>query len=426
MAKRKVRKVHKVGDTHWGDSGKGKLIDLLILLGFLSRLKAVARYNGGPNAGHTVKRLELEAKLHGLPSSVLHPSIWSLIAPMCAVNGENLLGTEIPDFLKLGIGLEKLRIAREAFTILPWHLRIEELEAEALGKTNRDTTFRGIGPAYSDAVGRYGVTIGDLLDPDVLRVRVTENLAIKNRIAGIPEMGWNVDSMTDRLLRLGDQLRPFLDEVLADGDSLLLEGAQGVALDRESPCYPYVTSSGVTTHDAAKIFHLRPEDWGYIFGVCKAYCTSVGRRDFPTKLTDGVGDRLATRGHEFGTTTGRKRDCGWLDGVMLRHAIRTDLVTHLFITKLDVLDEEPELRICVAYEHDGEKRELPPRMGLHGWKPVYVELPGWQTSTRGMKRLEDLPSNARRYVDRVVELADVPLAGISTGPDTEETIWLLN
>lgn len=423
---------HKVGDTHWGDSAKGKLINLLIRLGIIRNLKVVSRFNGGPNAGHTVINGDLNAKLHGLPSSILNVELWSLIAQGCVVDGDNLLDVEIPDVGKLGVGFGKLRIAREAFTVLPWHKLIERLDAEALGKTNRDTTMRGIGPAYSDAVGRYGILVGDLLDPDVLKTKVHENLILKNRIPGIAAQGWQCDQVTDQLLLLGERLRPyivemdaFLEHVAGPDDAVLLEGAQGAGLDREAPGYPYVTSSGLTTHDAAKIFRIRPEEWGYIFGVCKAYSTSVGRRAFPTHQQGEVGDRIARRGNEVGTTTGRNRDCGWFDAVMLRHAVRVDMITHLFVTKLDVLDEEPELKICVAYEHDGQDRQYPPRIGMNGWQARYETLPGWQQSTRGITKLEDLPRNARKYVDRITELAEVPLAGISTGPDTDESIWLL-
>lgn len=425
-------KVRGIFDTHWGDSGKGKVVDFVLSGPWKGKIRVVARWNGGPNAGHTVVRNGQKTILHMLPSSILCEDVFSLIAPMCVVDVEELLNNEMPAVKTIsGTDFAKFRISQEAFTIMPWHKALETLEEEALGKTKRDTTNRGIGPAYRDIVGRYGITIGDLLDPPTLERKLDENLKVKTGlmpklIAMLPTFS----RIRYDYLALGEQLRPhvvqtdeFLAKMMPADEVLLLEGAQGTGLDVMSPSYPYVTSSGLTIHDASKIFRLNPSDWEYVLGVCKAYTTSVGFRYFPTLLDNEQGERLRNRGHEYGATTGRPRNCGWLDAVMLRHAVQMNLFTHLVITKLDILDPEPVIQVCTKYSQNGYLLEYPPRLDLSQCQPVYESQPGWLASTRGAVELDELPGNAQVYLRRIQDLAKTDILAVSTGPDTKETIW---
>lgn len=415
----------------WGDEGKGKYLDFILNYLYQGMISLVARWNGGTNAGHTIVRGNQKIALHGPPSGIIS-DVDCLIAPMCVVNIPTLLDTEIADLKKQGFGCERFHVANEAFTILPWHTAIEGFEEEALGKSKRDTTLRGIGPAYGDITRRYGIPIGVLMDPEELFKRVQENLAIKNMMDQFRDLNLNAEAVTAELLALGERIAPYtvemdsyIESTLGNNGTMLFEGAQGSGLDYIlSPSYPYVSSSGMTTSDIEKIFRVNPSDWRNIHGVMKAYVTSVGYRIFPTKQDNDIGGQMRQRGGEFGTTTGRPRDCGWLDLVMVRLAIKANRTTGIFITKLDVLDEMPEIKVCVAYRYRGDEIKYPPRAGLAGCKPIYTTFPGWQTSTRGVTQLDKLAKNARKYVDWIAEQLGIPLIGISTGPDTRDTIWL--
>jgi len=415
----------------WGDEGKGKEVDFYLNYSYPGEIDLVARFNGGTNAGHTVVRGDQKIALHGPPSGVIS-DVNSLIAPMCVVNIPALLDQEIAGLKKQGFSCERFRVAKEAFIVLPWHLIIEGLEEKALGKGKRDTTLRGIGPAYGDIVRRYGIPIGVLMDADELRKRVEENLAIKNMVDKFRALNIGVDAVTEELLALGERIAPYtveldsyLESTLGNNGTMLFEGAQGGGLDYIlSPSYPYVSSSGMTTSDIEKIFRVNPSNWRNIIGVMKAYVTSVGYRIFPTKQDNTIGEQMRERGGEFGTTTGRPRDCGWLDLPMVRLTARANRITGIFITKLDVLDKMSEIKVCISYRYRGDVINFPPRSGLAGCEPIYATFPGWQTSTRGITRLDRLHKNARNYVEWVVEQLGIPLIGISTGPDTVETIWL--
>lgn len=422
-------------DTHWGDSGKGKITDFLLSGPWMGQIAFVARWNGGNNAGHTVVQNGKKIILRMLPSSILNPDVDSLISPMCVVNVQNLLDREIPEADKAGINLERLRIARETFTVMPWHLDLEKAEKEALGSADLGSTMNGIGPAYADITARHGITIEDLLDQNRLYARLKSVLAVKNLVPAVQAKGYTPEKMTETLFRYGQMLRPYvvkLDSFMQKslqgplGNELLafFEQAQGTMLDIQSPNYPWNTSSGTTIHDLNKIFGLRLGNWGMRIGVCKAYTTSVGRRDFPTKTDGDIATYLQNHGGEFGSVTGRPRDCGWLDGVALRRAVKLNWLTHLFVTKLDILDDLPEIRICTTYKCDGNFLKTPPRSGLDRVQPNYQALPGWRSQTRGATSWGQLPAQAREFLRRIQELAGIPIIGVSTGPDTKETIWL--
>lgn len=423
-----------VFETHWGDSAKAKFVLFLLREILKGRVKACARFNGADNAGNTGKENGVEIVVHNLPISVCVPGVDSFIAPLCLVSLPRLFSNEMPELAEKGVRFDRLRIAKETFTVLQWHRDIETLEEQALGATKRDGTARGIGPAYGDITRKYAISVADLLDPDALKIKVQENIAIKSMIAGLAYLRRMENQTMKEFLNYGEQLRPFVVETdpylcklnheNRDDDLILLQQAQGAMLDIHSPSYPYVSSSGMTLHDATKIFRITPDDFEFRIGVCKAYTTSVGKRDFPTQLTDKIGLGLQTRGAEFGRTSGRPRDCGWLDGPALRHAIFLNKLTHLFITKLDVLDQEPEILVCTDYDREGQTLSRAPRLGLGNCRPVYRSFKGWQKTTAGTRKLEDLPSEARTYLDFIQEYAGIPYIGVSTGADTYDTIWI--
>jgi adenylosuccinate synthase len=422
-------------DTHWGDSGKGKVIAYLLSGPWAGRVAVNSRWNGGNNAGHTVVQNGKKIILRMLPSSILNPDVDSLISPMCVVNVQDLVDREMPEAVKAGISLKRLHIARETFTVMPWHLDLEKAEKEALGGTGLGSTMNGVGPAYADITARYGITIEDLLDRDRLLSRLESVLAVKNLVPAVQAQGYTPEKMTETLFRYGEMLRPYVVELdryvnralqgqLGNEMLACFEQAQGTMLDIQSPNYPYNTSSGTTIHDLNKIFGLRLGNWGMRIGVCKAYTTSVGRRDFPTKIEGDIAAYLQNHGGEFGSVTGRPRDCGWLDGVPLQRAVRLNWLTHLFLTKLDVLDGLSEILICTAYKRDGDFLKTMPRSGLERVQPNYQALPGWKSQTRGATAWGQLPPRAREFLRRIQEIAGIPIVGISTGPETKETIWL--
>lgn len=423
-----------VFELHWGDSAKAKVVLFLLREVLRPRIKMCARFNGSDNAGNTGKENGVEFVAHNLPISVICNHVDSFIAPMCLVSLPRIFSNEMPELAVKGVKFDRLRIAKETFTVLPWHREIEQLEEAALGATKRDGTARGIGPAYGDLTRKYAISVGDLLDESALRIKVRENIAVKNLIDSFRTRNYDENHVVEQLLSYGKLLEPYmvetdlylckLDDDCMPDDLALLVQAQGAMLDINSPSYPYVSSSGMTVHDASKAFRLRNEDFAFRLGVCKAYTTSVGRRDFPTKLTDETGQGLQNRGAEFGRTSGRLRDCGWLDGPALRHGILVNQITSLFVTKLDVLDQEPEIRFCISYKREDRfEVEIAPRLGLGDCKPVYKTFKGWQKPTAGMRKLGDLPKKAREYIDFIEIYSGKPVVGISTGPDTYDTIW---
>jgi adenylosuccinate synthase len=414
--------------AQWGDEGKGKIVDLLA-----ERVQAVARYNGGHNAGHTVIAQGRKFVLHLIPSGILRPGVLCVLGPGMVIDAW-ALEKEMRELETQGIAFdENLLVSDRAHLILPHHRALEALSEELRGGRAIGTTRRGIGPAYEDKAGRRGVTVGDLLRKEALPLRLQEARRHFEQVfrgAGrTGEVDW--DKLVEDLAGFGERLRPFVGDVslalhrhLASGYSLLLEGAQATLLDLDHGTYPFVTSSSPSAGGAATGLGLPPSAIDGVLGVAKAYCTRVGTGPFPSEIEGPTGERLRERGAEFGATTGRPRRCGWFDAVSLRHSARVNGFDALGITKLDVLDELAEIPVCVGYLHEGRSlQEFPADVAvLEACEPVYETLPGWQSSTKGLRDWNALPATARRYVERLGELAGAPVGLVSTGPDRGDSI----
>lgn len=411
--------------SQWGDEGKGKITDFLA-----EKADCVVRYQGGSNAGHTVEVLDQQFKLHLIPSGILYPNTQCIVGNGVVVDMGELI-KEIDGLESRGIDIGNLRISRRAPLVLPYHKKIDSLEDRA---TNIGTTKRGIGPTYADKINRTGFRIGDLLDsPTYFEPRLEAQVKQKNRIIEeiYGEPGFDCHELLDELRQQVERLRPYIAdtslliyEAIKKGYKVLFEGAQGTLLDIDHGTYPYVTSSHPIAGGACVGAGIGPTCIDRVIGVAKAYTTRVGEGPFPTELNDADGDMLQQRGMEFGTTTGRKRRCGWLDAVILRYATRLNCLTDLAITKLDVLDEFATLKICTGYKYKGTLiSEFPESIEvLEGCEPVYMELPGWQQDITGVTEYEQLPLNARRYLDMIYELTGVKQTLIAVGPKRSQTI----
>jgi len=411
----------------WGDEGKGKIVDLLT-----SRVQVVARYQGGDNAGHTVVNSRGTFRMHLIPSGIFDARAICIIGNGVVVNPKSLL-SEMAQMREKGVSLSNLRISEGAHVTLPFHLQLDGLEEETRGGTSIGTTRRGIGPTYTDKASRCGVRMVDLLDEEVLLTRLTYLVNSKNRLLdrvyGQPPL--RLHDVYLEYLQYGRQLAPYiadtrriLQQAWRGGQNVLLEGAQGVMLDLDHGTYPYVTSSSPTVGGACVGLGIPPRAIDRVVAVSKAYCTRVGAGPFPTEDNGEAGARLRELGHEFGTTTGRPRRCGWFDAVVARYVAEINGVDAMAITKLDVLDTEPVVRICTGYRmNDAIVQDVPGSMML--WEcltPVYEDLPGWQTSTRSVRAFEELPLPAQAFLQRIEALVGVPVAIISVGPGREETI----
>jgi adenylosuccinate synthase len=414
--------------TQWGDEGKGKIVDLLT-----ERADAVVRFQGGHNAGHTLVIDGEQTILHLIPSGILHEGVICLIGNGVVLSPEALL-TETATLEARGIPVrERLGISPACALILPYHVALDHAREKARGAKAIGTTGRGIGPAYEDKIARRGIRLGELLQPAHFEERLREVLDYHNftlqQYLGAPPVDFA--EVLDTALTQGEQLAPMVDDVVgrlarlrADGANVLFEGAQGALLDIDHGTYPYVTSSTTTAGGAASGSGVGPRDLDYILGIVKAYTTRVGGGPFPTELFDADGDRLGAQGHEFGATTGRKRRCGWLDMVALKRSFIINSVSGLCITKLDVLDGMETLRICTAYELDGQLLEAPPvgADALARCNPQFIELPGWEESTVGVGSVDALPANAQAYLAKIEELGGVPVDIVSTGADRAQTV----
>ncbi len=414
--------------TQWGDEGKGKIVDLLT-----ERASAVVRFQGGHNAGHTLVISGQKTVLHLIPSGILRRDVRCYIG-----NGVVLavgpLFDEVVALERAGVPvLDRLKISDACPLILPHHIALDVARERARGAAAIGTTGRGIGPAYEDKVSRRGLRLGDIFDETSFAAKLKDVMAYHNftleHFFHAPAVSYEdtlaeIMGYRDRLAKICCDVPEALDAHKARGESLLFEGAQGTFLDIDHGTYPFVTSSNTSAGAAATGSGVGPHALHYVLGITKAYATRVGAGPFPTELFDAVGDRLGDRGQEFGATTGRKRRCGWFDAVAVRRARQINGFSGLCITKLDVLDGLDTVKICVAYEVDGKRRGTPPAAAetLARCQPVYEEMPGWGESTVGIRRLEELPSNARRYLDRLQELTGTPIDIISTGADREETI----
>ncbi len=415
--------------SQWGDEGKGKIVDWLC-----ERADVVVRFQGGHNAGHTLVIDGVSYKLSLLPSGVVRPGKLSVIGNGVVVDPHAFV-REVKKIGEQGVSItpDNLRIAENASLILSLHRELDELrENSAAAGTKIGTTKRGIGPAYEDKVGRRAIRVMDLADRSVLDARIERLLAHHNplrRGLGQPEI--ELSAIRDELLEVADFILPYMDTVwrLLDqhrraGARILFEGAQGALLDNDHGTYPFVTSSNTTAGQAATGSGIGPGALDYVLGITKAYTTRVGEGPFPTELTDEVGEFLGTRGHEFGTVTGRKRRCGWFDAVLVRQAVRVSGINGIALTKLDVLDGLEEIKVCVGYTLDGKELDYLPasQEAQAKVRPVYQSLEGWSGSTRGARSWADLPAQAVKYVRYVEELIGAPVALLSTSPDRNDTI----
>jgi len=416
--------------TQWGDEGKGKLVDLLT-----ERAAAVARFQGGHNAGHTLVIDGHKTILSLIPSGILRPGVQCLIGNGVVLSLEALF-RESQALIDKGVPVyDRLRVSPSCPLILPSHVALDRAREQARGADAIGTTGRGIGPAYEDKVARRAVRVADLFQRERFAAKLGEMLDYHNfvlqRYYSLPPVDFQ--QVLDEQLAYGERLRPLVIDVTGElwrlrksGGNVLFEGAQGAMLDIDVGTYPFVTSSNTTAGGAATGTGIGPLAFDHVLGIVKAYATRVGAGPFPTELFDESGEHLSRVGHEFGSVTGRRRRCGWFDAVALRRTIMNSSVTGLCMTKLDVLDGLDTIRICTGYRTDGVLSEIPPLFssGFADVEPVYEELPGWKESTAGLRSYGELPGAARAYLERVQELVGVPLDLISTGPDRDDTIIL--
>ncbi len=410
--------------TQWGDEGKGKIVDLLT-----ESADAVVRFQGGHNAGHTLVIGKHKHVLHLVPSGIFREHVTCMIGNGVVLEPNELL-KEIDALIGMGIPVEdRLRISPACQLLLPYHQALDLARERARGTSKIGTTGRGIGPAYEDKVARRGIRLADLADAKGFAAQLEEVLDYHNFVLQNyhHEAAVDYSEVYETSLKAGARLLPLVEDVVSSlhsmrtqGRRILFEGAQGSLLDVDLGTYPFVTSSNTTAGGTAIGTGFGPLHLDYILGITKAYATRVGSGPFPTELQSEIGQQLATRGNEFGSTTGRPRRCGWFDAALLRTAVRINSISGLCITKLDVLDGLERIKLCVDYAHD-DGRTLP---SIEQTEPTYEELPGWQTSTAGVRSLNALPKNARAYLERIEEVVGCRVDIISTGPERSETIVL--
>ena len=417
--------------SQWGDEGKGKIVDYLA-----EKAEVVVRYSGGSNAGHTVVVDNVAYKLRLLPSGILYHGKTCFLGNGVVINPGVVL-KEIHDIKAQGVDISRILISDRAHVVLPYHARLDELQEAALGTNKIGTTKGGIGPCYMDKVARTGIRMCDLIDPEVFAEKLKIQLDAKNSLITKIYGGeaFDYEQMLQEFTDFADQLRPYvidtgaaLDEVFQSGKSVLFEGAQATFLDIDHGTYPFVTSSNPTAGNATTGSGVGPRDIDHVVGVVKAYTTRVGEGPFVTELldTDGPGNKLRETGHEYGTVTGRPRRCGWLDAVMVRTAARLNSLDYLAITRLDILDTMPKIKMCVAYKHEGKEiKHIPASLKvLAQVEPVYEEFDGWMTDITGIRSYDELPLNARKYLERLSEIVGVELGIVSVGAGRQQTIVL--
>ena len=411
--------------AQWGDEGKGKIVDMLT-----PHFSIVARYQGGHNAGHTVYAKGTKFVLHLIPSGILHPGVTCIIGNGVVIDPQALF-KEVDELARMGIDVDgRLRISEKAHLILPYHRELDVLSEARRGERKIGTTSRGIGPAYEDKIGRRGIRVADLLgDRDALATEVRENVSARNRIIKETTLDWK--PVYDQLLAYGERMRPWVSDVslllaqqVAAGKRVMFEGAQATLLDIDHGTYPFVTSSNASVGGVCTGLGVPPKAIGGVLGVAKAYTTRVGEGPLPTELTGDLADRLRESGQEYGASTGRPRRCGWYDAVVVRYSARINGLDALALTKLDVLDGLPEVKICVGYKTaSGIVSDFPADLRLLAVaEPQYETLPGWTAPTKGATDFSKLPSEAQRYIRRLEEVTGVECGIISTGSDRSETI----
>lgn len=413
--------------SQWGDEGKGKITDFLA-----EKADMVIRYQGGNNAGHTVVVDNREFKLHLIPSGILYPGTTCIIGNGVVID-PRVLVSELDYLEKEGINTDNLRISLRAHLIMPYHIRLDELQEEYKGPNKIGTTKRGIGPAYMDKTARVGIRVVDLMDEEAfaecLRQNLEEKNQILNKVYNVEGFDFNeiFDSYRKLYMRFAKYITDtsvLIDDYINAGKNILFEGAQGTLLDMDHGTYPYVTSSHPIAGAACIGAGVGPSKIDKVLGVVKAYTTRVGEGPFPTELFGEYGDLIRQQGHEFGTTTGRPRRCGWLDIVILRYAARVSGLNYLAITKLDVLDHLEKIKICVAYKHEGKiLNDFPASLKvLAKCEPVYETYDGWMTDTSNVRNYDELPINAKKYIERIMELVKVKPAIIAVGPKRKQSI----
>ncbi|RWZ54699.1 adenylosuccinate synthase [Halobacillus fulvus] len=412
--------------TQWGDEGKGKITD------FLSQnAEVVARYQGGNNAGHTIKFDGVTYKLHLIPSGIFFDDKVCVLGNGMVIDPKALL-EELEYLHDKGVSTDNLRISNRAHIILPYHLKLDALQEEEKGLNKIGTTKKGIGPAYMDKAARTGIRIADLMDKEAFKEKLEQNLAEKNRLFEkvYETEPFTVEEILDEYYEYGQQIAKYvcdtsvvLNDNLDEGRRVLFEGAQGVMLDIDQGTYPFVTSSNPIAGGVTIGSGVGPSKIKHVVGVSKAYTTRVGDGPFPTELNNEIGDQIREVGREYGTTTGRPRRVGWFDSVVVRHARRVSGITDLSLNSIDVLTGIETLKICTSYRYKGEIiEEFPASLKvLAECEPVYEEMPGWDEDITGVRSLDELPENARHYLERVSQLTGIPLSIFSVGPDRNQT-----
>jgi adenylosuccinate synthase len=411
----------------WGDEGKGKIVDMLA-----EKVQMTVRFSGGDNAGHTVINPYGEFRLHLIPSGIFYPAVTCVIGNGVVVNPE-VLFKEIEQLQAARVSMNRFFISDRAHLIMPYHLLIDTLEEERLGEKALGTTRRGIGPAFADKIARQGIRTCDLLDKNVFFDRLSSILESKNvlltKVYGAPPL--SLEEIYSQYIHYGERLTPLvrdteqmLQEEIEKGSLILLEGAQGSLLDVDFGTYPYVTSSSSLAGNSCLGAGVGPRQLNSIIGVFKAYTTRVGSGPMPTELNDEMGQRIRERAHEYGATTGRPRRCGWFDAVASRFTARLNSLTGVALTRLDVLDIFPAIKICVGYQLNGQSLTTFPSSWqvLEKCQPIFEELEGWQAPTQQITTLKHLPDQARRYISRIEELISCPIDIVSVGPRREQTI----
>ena len=416
--------------SQWGDEGKGKIVDWLS-----SEADVVVRFQGGHNAGHTLVIDKEVFKLRLLPSGIVRKGKISILGNGVVIDPWALLD-EIKEIRKKGIDVnpDNFMISESASLILPFHQEMDEIREDAAGKGKIGTTRRGIGPCYEDKVGRRSIRVMDLRSESNLDNRLENVLLHHNAIRkGLKKEIYKKDDLKKKLLKIAPEILKFakpvwlkLDEFSKDKKKILFEGAQGILLDVDHGTYPYVTSSNTVPAMAATGSGSGPNKINYVLGITKAYTTRVGSGPFPTELNDDIGESLGRRGKEFGTVTARKRRCGWFDGVLVRQTIKISGINGIALTKLDVLDELDEIKVCIEYNLNGKKFDYLPAASEDQFniKPVYKSFPGWKTKTQGIRNIKDLPDNAKKYVHALEDFIGAKISSISTSPERDDTILI--
>jgi adenylosuccinate synthase len=413
--------------AQWGDEGKGKVVDALA-----ETADMVVRYQGGNNAGHTIVVGNERFALSQIPSGVMYPHCTPVIASGCVVDPNVLLG-EIDMLTGRGIDPSRLRVSGNAHLVMPYHRKLDAVMERYLGRNRIGTTKKGIGPAYTDKVSRTGIRIQDLFDPSIFRDKLDTTLTEKNKILSrvYNQLPMEVAPIATEYLGYAERLSPYVTdtsllvwEAMSRGADVVFEGAQATLLDIDHGTYPFVTSSNPTAGGALTGTGIGPRAIDRVIGVAKAYISRVGTGPFPTELDDEVGDAMVELGGEYGTVTGRRRRCGWMDLVALRYAARINGLTGVFLTKLDILSHFDSVRVAVAYTSLGERYEEFPRQQrvLYNCVPVYEDLPGWSSDISGVRSYDELPKEARQYIELIEERAGVPVEWVSVGPERQQMI----